>query len=178
MKSSLHVLGVVAILAGAQAAHSAAPPPNLHDLMKDVVAVQTQVIWDVGNQAQDDHGNPDATKLKADDWSRIVSAGDKVRQAAQTLAETDHVAVAAPGAKLGDQGNPGALGVKEMQAAIDADPAGFRALAQALDVSMGQVVAAAKAKDAPSLFDVSGGLDQVCENCHMQFWYPEQKTGR
>ncbi len=65
-----------------------------------------------------------------------------------------------------------------MQAAIDANPAEFRALAQTLSVSMDQVVAAAKAKDAAKLFDVSGGLDQVCENCHMRFWYPEQKTAR
>ena len=67
---------------------------------------------------------------------------------------------------------------KEMQAAIDAEPAKFRALAQALSASMDQVVAAAKAKDAAKLFDVSGGLDQVCESCHMQFWYPEQKAPR
>jgi hypothetical protein len=31
--------------------------------MKNDVAVQTQVIWDVGNRAQDDQGNPDASKL-------------------------------------------------------------------------------------------------------------------
>lgn len=178
MKSSLYVPASIAILVAAHEAHSAAAPPNLHDLMKNVVAVQTQVIWDVGNQAQDDHGNPDATKLKADDWSKITSAAGKVRQVAATLARADHVVAAAPGTKLGDQQTPGALGVKEMQAAIDADPAAFRALAQTLSVSMDQIVAAAKAKDAAKLFDVSGGLDQVCESCHMQFWYPEQKAPR
>jgi hypothetical protein len=178
MKSTLYVLGGIAILAGTHDAHSAAAPPNLHDLMKSVVAVQTQVVWDVGNQAQDDHGNPDATKLKADDWSKIISAGGKVRQVAATLAQADHVVAVAPGTKLDDQTNPGALGAKEMQAAIDAEPAKFRALAQALSASMDQIVAAAKVKDAAKLFDVSGGLDQVCESCHMQFWYPEQQAPR
>lgn len=178
MKSSLYVLAGIAILVGAYEAHSAAATPNLHDLMKNVVAVQMQLIWDVGNQAQDAHGNPDASKLKADDWSKVISAGGKLRQVAQTLAQADHVAVAAPGMKLDEQANPGALGVKEMQAAIDANPAEFRALAQTLSMSMDQVVAAAKSRDAAKLFDVSGGLDQVCENCHMRFWYPEQKTPR
>ena len=178
MKSSLCVLAGIAILVGAYEAHSAAAPPNLHDLMKNVVAVQMQLIWDVGNQAQDDHGNPDASKLKADNWSKVIGAGGKLQQVAQTLARADQVVAAAPGTKLGDQGTPGAFGVTQMQAAIDANPAEFRALAQALSVSMDQVVAAAKAKDAAKLFDVSGELDQVCENCHMRFWYPEQKTPR
>jgi hypothetical protein len=39
-------------------------------------------------------------------------------------------------------------------------------------------VTASQKKDTATLFDVSGRLDQVCEDCHMQFWYPEQKTPR
>jgi cytochrome c556 len=59
-----------------------------------------------------------------------------------------------------------------VQAAIDAQPARFRARSQALAASMDQIIAAAKARDAKKLFDVSGALDQVCEDCHMKFWYP------
>ncbi len=96
--------------------------PISHDLMKNVVAVQAQVIWDIGNEAQDDQGNPDASELSAGDWSKLIDAASKVRQASSTLAQSDHVL----------------------------------------------------AKDAAKLFDVSGSLDQVCENCHMQFWYPQR----
>lgn len=178
MKSLPYVLGGIAMLVAAHEVHSAAESPNLHSLMKDVVAVQTQVIWDVGNRAQDDQGNPDASKLAAGDWIKIVDAGSKVRQVSQTLAKMDHVVAAAPGATLEGAGNPGALDAKQVQAAIDANAATFRSMSQALVVSMDQIVAAAKAKDAAKLFDVSGSLDQVCENCHMQFWYPEQKPAR
>jgi cytochrome c' len=178
MKSLPCVLGGIALLVAAYEVHSAAASPNLHDLMKDVVAVQAQVIWDVGNEAQDDQGNPDASKLVASDWIKIIDAGNKVRQVSQTLARMDRVVAAPPGAKLEGDGNPGALDAKQVQAAIDANPAAFRAMSQALVVSMDQIVAAAQAKDAAKLFDVSGGLDQVCENCHMQFWYPEQKPAR
>ena len=55
------------MLAAASEVHSATVSRDLHDLMKNVVATQTQVIWDVGNRAQDDQGNPDASKLAADD---------------------------------------------------------------------------------------------------------------
>lgn len=57
--------------------------------MKDVVAVQAQVVWDVSNEALDDQGNPDASKLAAGDWTKLMDAGRKVRQVAQTLAQSE-----------------------------------------------------------------------------------------
>lgn len=63
MKSALFVLAGLVTLVSACEARSAAAPPNLHDAMKNVVTVQTQVIWDVGNQAQDDHGSPGLREL-------------------------------------------------------------------------------------------------------------------
>lgn len=178
MKSSLFLLAGSLIFASAYAGSPAAPP-NLHELMKNVVAVQAQAIWDVGNNAINADGNPDPSKVKAADWARLLSAGGKVKQVAQRLAQADHVMAAAPGQKLADEGTaPGVFGAKEVQKAIDADPKVFSAFAQALAVSMDQVVAAAQAKDAAKLFDVSGRLDQVCEDCHKQFWYPEQKAPR
>ncbi|HEV8331988.1 MAG TPA: cytochrome c [Steroidobacteraceae bacterium] len=172
MKTFACVLGASVLLVVAYEVHPAAALPNLHDPMKNIVAVQTQVIWDVGNQAQDDQGNPDASKLAAGDWTQIIDAAGKVRQVAQTLAQSAQVIVAAPGEKIEGEGNADALGAKQVQAAIDAQPAEFRARSQALAASMDQIIAAAKAKDAKKLFDVSGALDQVCEDCHMKFWYP------
>lgn len=84
MKQGIYVSGAIAILALAYEVHSAAAPANLRDLMKDVVAVQAQVVWDISNEAQDDDGNPDASKLTLGDWAKIADAGEKVRQVAQT----------------------------------------------------------------------------------------------
>lgn len=178
MKSSLFLLSSGLFFASAYAADPApAPAANLHDLMKNVVAVQTQVIWDVGNNAQDDKGNPDATKLKPADWSKAAAAAGKVKEAAQTLANAAHVMAAAPGQKIDGEGTtPGAFGAKQVQKAIDANPKVFKAFAQQLTASMDEIVAAAKVKDAAKLFDVSGRLDQECEGCHTQFWYPDEKA--
>jgi hypothetical protein len=178
MKASAILLcgGLIAVSVHAGGAASTAP--NVHDLMKNVVAVQAQVIWDVSNNAQDDQGNPDASKMKSTDWNRLVGAGGKMKEAAQSLAQADRVMAAAPGQKIEGEGTPGAFGAKQVQSAIDANPKAFRAFAQALAVSMDQVVSAAQTKNATKLFDVSGRLDQLCEDCHLQFWYPEQKGQR
>lgn len=175
MKPLACVLGGIGMLVAAYEVHSAAAPADLHALMKDVVAVQTQVIWDISNGAQDDQGNPDASKMSAADWTKIIEAAGKVRQASQTLAKADHVIAAAPGVKIEGEGNEGVAGAKQVQAAIDKNPAEFRTRSQALATSMDQIVTAAKAKDAAKVFEVSGVLDQVCEDCHQKFWYPGQK---
>jgi cytochrome c556 len=175
MKPLVYVLGCTGMLAAAYEVHSAAAPADVHDLMKNVVAPQTQVIWDVSNGAQDDQGNPDASKMTAADWTKIIDAAGKVQQASQTLAKADHAIAAAPGVKIEGEGNEGVAGAKQVQAAIDKNPAEFRTRAQALATSMDQIVAAAKAKNAAKVFEVSGILDQVCEDCHQKFWYPGQK---
>lgn len=170
MKPFAYAMGAILSMVAAYEVHSAAAPVNLHEPMKSVVAVQTQVIWDIGNRAQDDQGNPDASKLVPGDWSKIIDAAGKVRQVAQTLAHAEQVVVAAPGVKIEGEGNADARGAKQVQGLIDANPAEFRARSQALAASMDQIVTAAKARDAKTLFDVSGALDQVCEDCHMKFW--------
>lgn len=167
--------GLVALSA---LAASGGPTPNLHELMKNVVAVQTQIVWDISNGAQDELGNPDGSKLKPADWSHISAAAGKVSDASKTLAATNHVMVAAPGQKLQDEDNPGAFNAKAVQTVIDSNPKAFNAFAQALATSMNEVVVAAQARDARKLNDVAGQLDQICEQCHLQFWYPTQSLPR
>ena len=33
-------------------------------------------------------------------------------------------------------------------------------------------------KDAKGLFDFGGALDMACENCHLEYWYPDDKKNR
>src|ERR1044072_9357878 len=117
MKKLAYVLGSTAMLVAAYEVHSAAAPADVHDLMKNVVAVQTQIIWDVSNGSQDDQGNLDASKMSAADWNKISDAPGKVRQASQTLAKADHAIAAAPGVKIEGDGSEGVAGAKQVQAA-------------------------------------------------------------
>lgn len=174
MKQSLLFLAGGLICASTYAA-TPTPAANLHELMKNIVAPQAQIVWDVGNNAMDDNGNPDASKLKPADWTKIATAAGKVKQASQTLAQADKIMAAGPGQKIEGEGSPDAFGAKEVQKVLDANPKVFRAFAQQLAASMDEVVQSAQTKNATKLADVSGRLDQVCEACHLQFWYPNQK---
>lgn len=173
MKSSALLLGCGLLFAIAGNTTPAAA--NLHELMKDM-AVQTQILWDIGNRAMGDEGNPDPSKVEAADWGPIASAGGKVKQAAMSLAEAKHVVGAGPGQKIQGEENPGAFGAKDVEKAVAANPKAFSALAQQLAVNMDEILQAARTRDAAKFLEVSGGLDQVCEQCHAQFWYPPQKV--
>lgn len=178
MKKFFSLLLASSLMFTAAHAGKATPgPANLHELMKDVAA-QAQIVWDIGSGALDDEGNPDASKLKAADWDAIVTASGKGKNAAKTLVETKQLVVAAAGEKISGEENPGAFNAKDVERTIAANPQAFNGFAQALQQSMDQIVAAARTHDAAKLADVSGALDQVCEQCHLQYWYPEQNDAR
>jgi cytochrome c556 len=62
-----------------------------------------------------------------------------------------------------------------VQKAIDAKPKVLQAFATQLVGSMDELIAATRAKNVKKFADVSGRLDQECEGCHVQFWYPNEK---
>lgn len=175
MKSTRLLLGCGLMFAIAGAGNTTPAAPNLHELMKDVAA-QTQIIWDIGNRTMDDEGKPDPVKIAAADWMQILSASGKVSDAAKTLADAKHVVGAAAGQKIQGEGNPGSFSAKDVEKAIAANPRAFSAFARQLAASMDEITQAARKRDAAKAFDVAGQLDQVCEQCHLTFWYPEQKV--
>jgi cytochrome c556 len=168
--SSIGLLVVAAL-----SSHAADSAQTLNDSMKDVVAPKTQIVWDIGNKAIDNQGNPDGSKLSDDDWKQIVAAAEEVSKRAEALAAADHLKVAQPGVKIQSEGNAGAWGAAEVQRAIDANPKSFQTQAKSLATVADATIKAAKARDAKALSDASNQIDGVCEDCHKQFWYPNLK---
>lgn len=159
------------------AVHAQTPAPTIHEAMKNVIAPQAQILWDVGNEAMDDNGTPDAKRLSAAQWGQIATAGQKVQDMSLALAMARPLKVVGPGAAIQGEGDPNSSSATQVQGFVDADPAGFAEQARKLAAVAGDFVAAGKARDAAKLGLVSGNLDQVCEDCHMRYWYPQQNAG-
>ena len=152
-----------------------APKANVHQIMLTKVNPQSLAFWDITNNAMDDRGDVAASKLKAADWVRLLTIGKALEEAGRLLATTSGVRAAAPGAKLQDEGSAGGSKVADVQRYLDAKPAVFRTHALALQKTGADVVAAAERRDVKQLSALSGRLDEVCEDCHAIFWYPNQK---
>ncbi|MFT3905959.1 MAG: hypothetical protein QM718_06625 [Steroidobacteraceae bacterium] len=160
-------------LQGSGAAEPAVPKTNLQLTMLTKVNVYGLALWDITNGAMDARAAIDASKLKEVDWARLIEIGRALEEGGRALASRNGIVVAAPGAKLQDEGNADASSAADVQRYVDAKPEVFRQHAQALQKTGAGVMEAARKRDARQLGDLSNSLDAVCENCHVTFWYPQ-----
>jgi cytochrome c556 len=54
---------------------------------------------------------------------------------------------------------------------IDAQPAGFRASAVAMEEQAKALAAAAGKRDLKATGELIGSFDQACQGCHENYWY-------
>lgn len=146
----------------------------LHPLMKEIVAPQAQVLWDISAKAMNDQGDPDGTAMTAADWDAIGKAASALDEASKKLAVAKVINVVEPGQKIQDEDVNGSPTAAKVQGYVDADKAVFAAMSEAMANNAQGFIEAAKNRDAVKLSEVSGELDAVCETCHKQFWYPQQ----
>jgi hypothetical protein len=99
------------------------------------------------------------------------------RNAAVTLVEATNLLVI-DGRRVGAKEFPaeadGALDSVHIQKLVDARRPMFNGFAAALREAGLGAIAAIDAKDPAALVKAGGEIDEVCEACHLTFWYPNQ----
>ena len=88
-----------------------------------------------------------------------------------------------PGRKVAQPGekskNPAVeLSPEQIQPLIDGDRLSFIRRAGVLQDAAAAVLKAADAKDKKALFDSLQQIDHACENCHLQYWYPNDERAK
>src|SRR5690349_20544743 len=160
------------------AAKPAAPdtPPytttaTVKDIMEHIVDPAGDLIWDSVATTVDSKGVHQTLPTTDEDWK-------KVRSGAIMLVEASNLRMV-PGrhvAKSGEKSEtPGIeLEPSEMEAMINKDRAAWYQRAGKLHDMASKALAVIEAKDSKALFDVGAELDTACENCHRQYWYPNE----
>jgi cytochrome c556 len=148
------------------------PTATLKEVMDSLVAPSAQVLWDAVGVEVTSSGTLEKAPKTDEDWA-------KVRWSAVTLLEATNV-VQIPGRPVDVAGATSAdpaseLGPKQIEARINSDRAAWVEHAHALYDAVMESVRAIDAKDVDALSEAGGTLDEACENCHLQFWYPPQK---
>ena len=67
----------------------------------------------------------------------------------------------------------GVASKEEIQAMIDSDRAGFRAVAAGMAEQSRALKEAARARDVAATGDLAFGIDGACQSCHVRYWYPQ-----
>ncbi|MEP7313542.1 MAG: hypothetical protein ABI859_13235 [Pseudomonadota bacterium] len=151
-----------------------APQAILQTTMLTKVNPQALALWDLTNDAQDESGKLDVKKISPATWAQLIDIGKAIEDGGKTLATTGRVIAAPPGAKLQDEAGPGSSKAADVQRFLDAKPALFRKHALDLQNTGASIVAAVTQRDGKKLGQLADALDQVCEECHVAFWYPQQ----
>ena len=160
----------------AEPAVPAQPPytttATVKDIMLHIVDPAGDMVWDSVSTVIDKGGLHETVPTSDEDWH-------KVRNGVITLIEASNLLMV-PGRAMAKPGEksvaPGVeLEPAEMEELVKKDPAGWQQRAKALhDISV-DVLKVVDAKDVQKLFDIGEDLDRACENCHRQYWYPNEK---
>jgi len=150
--------------------------PTVHELMTRKIDVDADAIWSIGNAAINDRALLEPARMDEKDWQGLEQAAQRLAGDAATLATLDPVVVTRPGVRIADEGVEGAPSPAEIQAHIKRDTDVYRSLARSLAGHSARLAAAARAREPSRAGHLINELDGVCESCHLEFWYPEQKA--
>jgi hypothetical protein len=146
---------------------------DVRQAMVDGVNPAALAIWDVGNNAVDGAGEPDASELDPRALARLREAAQMLRTYAEILAEAPVIQASGPDL-VGGRLPEGVASREQIQAAIDANPAGFRAYSRAMGAEAEAILAAIQSGDREEVASRLASFDGACQACHERYWYVNQ----
>ena len=151
------------------------PVVSVKELMQHMIDPIADNIFDAvwwDNTAQ---GVVEHKPTTEEDW-------EKVQIGATTIIEgIELLKVPRPFAPPGDVNDslgphPPELSPTQIQAKLEKDPVLWIAKIQALRNVGLEVLEIAKKKDTNALWQAGGDLDEACEACHLEYWYPGDRA--
>lgn len=145
---------------------------TIKEIMDSVVDPNADVLWDSVSTTINRQGTTEKQPRSDEDWKNV-------RRSALALVEATNLLVI-PGRKVAPEGdkseNPQIeLGPEQMQKLVDADRAKWVNNAHGLHDAAMVALKAIDKKDVKGLMDAGENIDNACENCHKQYWYPDEK---
>ena len=167
----------------AQSGQAVTPPPapasplkpiaGVQDVMATMIDPAADFLWESVSTTVTRGKTVEKQPRTDEEWAEVRRQAIILTEGAN-LIMMDGRHVVKEGAKLEDHGTPGNLTAQESEKAIGENREAFLAFSTALrDVGV-QMLAAADSRNPQGLVDAGDTLDQVCESCHLKFWYPGQ----
>jgi len=147
------------------------PVVSVKELMRDMIDPASDYIFDSVKIITTKNGTVESVPKTDEDWA-------KLRIGATTIAEGVYLLkVPRPFTPAGDNNNssgPDAteLSPAQIKAKLEKDPVLWNAKIEALRNVALEVLDIVKKKNSGELWEASYNLDQACESCHLQYWYP------
>jgi hypothetical protein len=153
----------------APAASNFRPRASIAEVMESVVVPSADVLWNATAFDISKEGVKDFSPKTDEDWERVEWAG-------VTLAEGLN-ALLIPGRRVAPPGTVSEspeheLNPEQIEEILKKEPEVWVGFVHALDDTVQEIQEAIRKRDLKALNEAGGALDEVCENCHLHFWYP------
>ena len=170
---------VVALMAGCRAAAPPAPPApefrptaTVREIMGNMIDPSADVLWESVATIVSQAGIVDKRPRTDDEWAAV-------KRSAVTLVEaTNLILIDRPTGRTEDiSANPNIeLSPAEIDELRKKDPETWKMFVKGLYDASIPALDAINKKDADALLNSGEALDVACENCHLHYWYPPNKT--
>ena len=144
--------------------------------MIDGVNPAALAIWDVTNAAMNDEGGLDPAKLDAEGWGKIEDGARMLEVYGNRMADAKAIVAGGPDLVSGEV-PPGVASKAQIQAMIDANPDGFRAVAADMAAQAASLATAARSRNVTLAGELASGIDEACQTCHTRYWYLQDSAG-
>lgn len=152
------------------------PVVSVKELMENMIDPLSDNIFDAVWWDNTSKGIEEHKPITDEDWEKVKTGAVGIVEGIELLKVPRRWT---PEGDLNDsQGpNPPELSPTQIQAKLDKDPVLWTAKIQALRNVGLEVLEIVKKKDANALWQAGGDLDDACEACHLEYWYPgDRKT--
>ena len=156
------VLGTVA--GSAQQAQDYLPQATVADVMNAMIMPMANVVWEAVRY-EDTIKGPETDE----GWQHARNAAVALAESMNVLMIPDRP-VAGPDRVVGE----GELSTQEIGELIVKNRGAWVGYLRSLHELSMQTIQAIDARDAQKLSDLGGTMDELCQACHKQFWYPNQ----
>lgn len=148
------------------------PTATVKDIMDFIMIPASENVFNSVSSTAGPNGQVEKVPTTDADWADVRKNALLIVEAGNLLTmEGRHVAPASAKSE-----HPGSeLEPAEMDALVAKNRAKWAQAAQGIAAAGLTALKAIDKKDVMGLSDAGGDLDEACETCHTQFWYPNEK---
>jgi hypothetical protein len=150
---------------------SLSPTLSVKELMEHIIDPTADWIFDAAVIDISHKGVTETKPLSEDDWLKVERGGWVLAESTNLLKIPRRMVPAGEEDKPHQPGEP-ELSPDQIQAKIEKDRALWYKYADGLKTAALDAVRIAKARDIDALFKAGDVIDQACESCHLEYWYP------
>ena len=148
------------------------PTATIKDIMDSMVDPGADVLWDSVSSTVDERGITDKAPRTDEEWKNVRRHAIMLLEATNLLLMPGRH-VAKPGEKADDPKVE--LSPEQIEELMNKDKESWVKHAHTLHDKVMVAFNAIEAKNVEGLFLAGDGIDKACEDCHLQYWYPNEK---